>query len=107
MAKMCWPAGLAPFTVDDCKTSVRYYTDKVMIRRRFNYYCGLISRYYIFGFPGILFDVAVRWSCPFKLVSGMRVMDPRPETRNGFIDLVDRALALIARTDPVRFRRVQ
>lgn len=78
-----------------------------MAKRHLGYYCVLIWRYYLLGAPGILFDASVPRFCPFRLVNGIRVLDPSPETRNHFTAIIDGALTLIKRCDPARFNRVQ
>ena len=78
-----------------------------MPKHRLEYYCTLLIREYIQAAPGIGLSAAVRAFCPFRLISGIRVIDPTPETRSHFTEVVDAALATIARFDPIRFARVQ
>lgn len=83
------------------------YYKQVMAKRGFKYYSALIWCYYILRFPGILFNLAASWCCQFRLVQGMRVLDSMPGTLDHFTTVVDSALTLISKSDPVRFRRVQ
>lgn len=77
-----------------------------MVKRGFNYYTCLIFQEYVVGLPAIFFGFLGLYKCPFKLINGIRVVDPTPETRPYFTNAVAKALELIAASDAVRFGRV-
>lgn len=79
----------------------------VMRKRGWSHYCRLLGRYSLLNAPATVFDAGVLLLCPAKMVRGIRVIDPAPETCGRFEILVDGALSLIARADPIRFKRVQ
>jgi hypothetical protein len=75
--------------------------------RKLRYFCVLVWRVYLVGAPGIVLLFGARRCSPFQTISGIRVADPTPETLGHFTTVVGEALALIARCDPIRWKRVQ
>ena len=78
-----------------------------MPRRNFYYYLLLIWREYLIAAPALLLETLAHRSCPYQIITNIRVADPIPETRGYFIGTIEQALALIDSADSVRFRRVQ
>ena len=92
---------------NDCgcrATSVEY---EHMRPRGLCYRCAFIARYYVLDLPGILLSVPVLHMFPSEVGSGIRIVDPMPQTRARFSSMVGQALDLIAAGDPVRFARVR
>jgi hypothetical protein len=79
----------------------------VRAMRKFRYYCGNFWREYFVGAPGLLLVSGVHRASKPQIVNGIQVGDPTPETRECFLELMDQALALIANSDPLRWKRVQ
>lgn len=79
----------------------------VSIIRRSGYHCASFWRKYLVGAPEMFLLSAVRLTSQPQPVNGIRVGDPRPETREVFLCLMDHAFTLIAKSDPLRWKRVQ
>lgn len=75
--------------------------------RKICYHCASFWREYLVGAPGLLLVSWVHRASKPQIVKGIQVGDPTPETRECFLQLVDRAITLIANSDPLRWRRVR
>lgn len=74
---------------------------------RLNYLWQLFFRDYWLRCPATLLEAVVRRHSPFKIIEGIRVVDPTPQTLDRFTGLVNDALVLLAESDERRFRRIQ
>ena len=91
-----------------CGYAMALYDNSHMVAmRKFCYHCASFWRDYVVGAPALPLMSWVHRSSNPRLVKGIQVGDPTPETRESFIQLIDHALTLIADCDPVRWRRVQ
>lgn len=79
----------------------------LMRARRLRYYCRLFFRDYLVGCPAILLESVVRQYSQFRIIGEIRVVDPTPLTFGRFTNMVNDSLALIAKSDARRFRRIQ
>jgi hypothetical protein len=80
---------------------------KNVIKRSIQYYFRLVWREYIVAAPAIVFEVLTRISCEYKAIYEIQVADPIPETRVYFNKILESALDLIAKADPVMFLRIK
>lgn len=77
-----------------------------MLKNKFIYFCIRLPRLFA-ELPGAFFDAAAPYIWPSSMRDTIRILDPNPETRERFTDIVGEALRTIAENDPLRFKRLQ
>jgi len=70
------------------------------------YYYGSLSTGLLRMFPAVAAEAMLLRFWPYELSEGIRIVDPLPETRAGFVVAVKAALTLIETNDPRRFARL-
>jgi len=78
-----------------------------MNKRKLKYYCWFTWREYLVEGPGLVLEMLVAWFCESSYIRGFVVADPTPETRRYFDQLIQSALDVIAKVDPMAFGRVK
>jgi len=77
-----------------------------MIKRGLLYHCGILWRW-VLDIPGTVLLAVSCTHAPTETRHGIRILDDLAETRPYFTNLVGSALDLIARSDPMRMKRVR